>query len=103
MIEETSNGKCILTVSTQRLCSRHDVQTLYFKSNTCSCLQALQIIINSVRLALRHEMDLTLGQTGWLFPQSLLNLYPCKSCRQDGFWFEGFAHGLMYYSLFLKS
>jgi hypothetical protein len=33
--------------------------------------------------------------TGWLFPQSLLHLYPCASCRQDKFWVEGFVGGLM--------
>jgi hypothetical protein len=33
--------------------------------------------------------------TGWPFPQFLLHLYPCTSCRQETFWVEGFVGGLM--------
>ena len=32
---------------------------------------------------------------GWPFPQSLLHICPCISCRQDKFWIESFVGGLV--------
>jgi len=40
---------------------------------------------------------------GWPFPQLLLHLYSCVSCRQDKFWVESFLCGSMFPSLLLKS
>jgi hypothetical protein len=39
----------------------------------------------------------------WLFPQSLLHLYPCSSYRQDKFWVEEFEGVLMSLSFHWKS
>jgi hypothetical protein len=51
-----------------------------------SCLQAQQRIINSVRVGSLPWDGSHLGPViGWLFPRSLLHLYPCTSCRQTDF------------------
>ena len=39
---------------------------------------------------------------GWLFPQSLLHLYPCASCRQEKFYIKSFVGVLMSPSLHCK-
>jgi hypothetical protein len=57
-----------------------------------SRLQAQQSIINSVRgwFSLSWDGSQVGAVIGWPFPQPLLHLYPCTSCRRDKFFDESF-------------